>query len=275
MDFFSSPDLWIAFLTLFALELVLGIDNVVFISILTQRLPAEVRQRARIIGLSLAMVMRIVLLFFASWIVGLTDPLFSVGSAEVLEFSGRDLILLAGGLFLVYKAVNEIHDKLEGEEHHQSAGSAATSTFGAVLVQIMLIDMVFSLDSVITAVGMVDEISIMIAAVVISIGLMMFLAGRISEFVNQHPTVKMLALSFLILIGGSLIAEGFDVHLQKAVIYGPIAFAIGVEALNLTYRDRAAKRRAAAAAAAQDPVHLRLGRREPDPTTEASSSAPG
>ncbi len=237
MDFFSSPDLWVAFLTLFALELVLGIDNIVFISILTNRLPEAMRQRARIIGLALALVLRIGLLAVASWIVGLTDPLFSVGSAQALEFSGRDLILLAGGLFLVYKAVTEIHDKIEGAGEAE-AETGVTSTFGAVIVQILLIDAVFSLDSVITAVGMVDQLSIMIAAVVLSIGLMMVLATRISDFVNAHPTVKMLALAFLVLIGSTLIAEGFDVHLSKAAIYGPIAFAIGVEALNLMYRKR-------------------------------------
>ncbi|MBO1755898.1 TerC family protein [Allobranchiibius sp. CTAmp26] len=237
MDFFSSPDLWVAFLTLFALELVLGIDNVVFISILTSRLPKSQQQRARIIGLALALLLRIGLLAVASWIVGLTSPIFSIGDAKALEFSGRDLILLAGGLFLVYKAVTEIHDKIEGAgEAHLATG--VTSTMGKVIVQILLIDAVFSLDSVITAVGMVDQLSIMIAAVVLSIGLMMVLAGRISDFVNAHPTVKMLALSFLVLIGSTLIAEGFDVHLSKAAIYGPIAFAIGVESLNLLYRKK-------------------------------------
>lgn len=237
MDFFSSPDLWVAFLTLFALELVLGIDNIVFISILTSRLPKSQQQRARIIGLALALVLRIGLLAVASWIVGLTSPIFSIGDAKALEFSGRDLILLAGGLFLVYKAVTEIHDKIEGAgEAHLATG--VTSTMGKVIVQILLIDAVFSLDSVITAVGMVDQLSIMIAAVVLSIGLMMVLASRISDFVNAHPTVKMLALSFLVLIGSTLIAEGFDVHLSKAAIYGPIAFAIAVESLNLAYRKK-------------------------------------
>lgn len=237
MDFFTSPDLWVAFLTLFALELVLGIDNVVFISILTDRLPKAQQQRSRIIGLSLALLLRIVLLAVASWIIGLTAPLFSIGSADALQFSGRDLILLAGGLFLVYQAVTEIHDKIEGvgETH---AETDVTSTVGKGTMQILLIDAAFSLDSVITAVGMVDQLSIMIAAVVLSIGLMMVLAGRISDFVNAHPTVKMLALSFLILIGSTLMAEGFDVHLSKAAIYGPIAFATAVEVLNLLYRRR-------------------------------------
>ncbi|RLV49042.1 TerC family protein [Nocardioides mangrovicus] len=235
MDFFTSPDLWVAFLTLFALELVLGIDNVVFISILTNRLPEHQRQRARLVGLSLALVMRIILLLVASWIIGLTATWISLGSAKALELSGRDLILIVGGLFLIYKAVTEIHGKLEGEEeNNEEAGPR--STFARVIVQILLIDAVFSLDSVITAVGMVDELAIMIAAVMISIGLMMVLAGRISDFVNTHPTVKMLALAFLVLIGTTLVAEGFDVHIEKPLIYGPIAFAIAVESLNLLAR---------------------------------------
>ena len=252
MDFFSSPDLWIAFLTLFALELVLGIDNIVFISILTNRLPEHQRRNARLLGLTLALVMRILLLFVASWIVGLTEPWFSIGSAEVLEFSGRDLILIIGGLFLIYKAVTEIHHKLEGEDEHTESGGGAQATFASVIVQIILIDAVFSLDSVITAVGMVDQLSIMIAAVMLSIGLMMVLATRISDFVNAHPTVKMLALCFLVLIGATLVADGFDVHVAKPLIYGPIAFAIGVEALNLTYRKRQQDR----AGRRTEPVHL-------------------
>ncbi len=250
VDLLTSPEIWAAFLTLFALELVLGIDNVVFISILTNRLPESQRKRARIIGLTLAMVMRIVLLFFASWIVGLTDPWVRLGDSDAFQFSGRDLILLAGGLFLIYKAVTEIHAKLEGEEDHGGKGSK-TATFGAIIVQIILIDLVFSLDSVITAVGMVDDIEVMIAAVVLSIGLMMFVAGRISDFVNRHPTVKILALSFLVLIGSTLVAEGFGVHVDKPLIYGPIAFAIAVEAINLAY-----KRRQKAHEARTEPVHL-------------------
>jgi predicted tellurium resistance membrane protein TerC len=241
VDFFSSPDLWVAFLTLFALELVLGIDNIVFISILTNRLPESQRARARIVGLALALVLRILLLFAASWIIGLTDTWFSIGSAEALEFSGRDLILLVGGLFLIYKAVSEIHAKLEGEHEHGATGGPQ-STFAKVIFQILLIDAVFSLDSVITAVGMVDELYIMIAAVILSIGLMMVLATRISDFVNAHPTVKMLALCFLVLIGATLVADGFDVHVDKPLIYGPIAFAIAVEALNLVQGRRAKQR---------------------------------
>jgi predicted tellurium resistance membrane protein TerC len=251
MDFFTSPDLWVAFLTLFVLEVVLGIDNVVFISILADKLPKEQQRRARLLGLSLAMVLRIILLFFASWIIGLTNPLFSIGSIPALEISGRDLVLILGGAFLVYKAVTEIHGKLEGHEEGKSTGKAAT--FGAVIVQILLLDIVFSLDSVITAVGMVDELYIMIAAVVLAITLMLFTAGWISAFVNKHPTVKMLALSFLVLIGASLLAEGFDFHIAKGFIYGPIAFAIAVEALNLTNQTRQERRRGAKS----DPVHLR------------------
>lgn len=253
MEFLTSPELWVAFLTLFALELVLGIDNVVFISILTGRLPEEDRPKARIIGLSLAMIMRIALLFAASWIVGLTDPIFSIGSAEALEISGRDLILIIGGLFLVYKAVTEIHEKIEGaglpNEGHTP--DSKSTTFGKIIVQIILIDAVFSLDSVITAVGMVDELGIMIAAVVLSIGLMMILANRIASFVDAHPTVKMLALSFLVLIGATLIGEGFNVHVSKAMIYGPIAFAIGVEVLNLRYQARVARKAKRAAVGAR------------------------
>jgi len=252
MEFFSSPDLWIAFVTLLLLEIVLGIDNVVFISILADKLPAEQRRQARILGLSLAMVFRIGLLFAASWVVGLTAPLFSIGPWDALEISGRDLILILGGAFLVYKAVTEIHEKLEGHEAERSTGR--TATFSGVIIQILLLDMVFSLDSVITAVGMVDELYIMIAAVVLAVVLMMFTAGWISGFVSRHPTVKMLALSFLVLIGASLIAEGFDFHIDKPFIYGPIAFAICVEALNLTYQSRQAKRNRAPE---PEPVHLR------------------
>lgn len=252
MDFFSSPDLWVAFVTLFALELVLGIDNIVFISILTNRLPEHQRPRARIVGLSLAMVMRILLLFAASAIIGLTGTWFALGSADALRISGRDLILILGGLFLIYKAVDEIHAKLEGEEDHDGGPDSPQSTFAKVIVQIIAIDAVFSLDSVITAVGMVDELYIMITAVVLSIGLMMILATRISTFVNAHPTVKMLALCFLVLIGSTLVADGFDVHVDKPLVYGPIAFAIAVETLNLMYASRVKAR----SGAPTKPVHL-------------------
>ena len=250
MEFFTSPDLWVAFLTLFVFELVLGVDNVVFISILASKLPPEQRKRARIVGLSLALFMRIGLLFVASFIVGLTAPLFGFGNGA-FQFSGRDLILIIGGLFLVYKAVIEIHERLEGPESHTAPVKAAS--FGAVIVQILLLDAVFSLDSVITAVGMVDELYIMIAAVVLAIIIMLFTAGIISRFVEKHPTVKMLALAFLVLIGSTLIAEGFDVHIDKGLIYGPIAFAIIVETLNLAAKGRQAKKKHDT----PEPVHLR------------------
>jgi predicted tellurium resistance membrane protein TerC len=252
MEFFSSPDLWIAFVTLLLLEIVLGVDNVVFISILADKLPPEQRRKARIVGLSLALAFRIALLAAASWVAGLTAPLFSIGEWDALEISGRDLILILGGAFLVYKAVTEIHEKLEGHDAEKGTGRAAS--FTGVIIQILLLDMVFSLDSVITAVGMVDELYIMIAAVVLAIGLMMFTAGWIGGFVNRHPTVKMLALSFLVLIGASLLAEGFDFHIEKPFIYGPIAFAICVEVLNLTYQSRQAKRNREPE---PEPVHLR------------------
>lgn len=231
MDWFSwttSPEGWIALLTLLALEIVLGIDNVVFISILAGKLPESQRQRAVYTGLILAMVTRVLLLFSISWLVGLTAPLFSVLG---LEISGRDLILLAGGLFLIYKAVGEIHDKLEGEEGHESARVAAS--FGAVIGQILILDIVFSLDSVITAVGMADDIAVMVIAVVVAIVIMLASANPIVAFVERHPTVKMLALSFLILIGVSLVAEGLHQHIPKGYIYFSMAFAVIVEFLNI------------------------------------------
>lgn len=239
-----SPDILIAFATLLLLEIVLGIDNVVFITILASKLPSEQQARARTIGLALALVTRIVLLFSLSWIIGLTAPLFSVFGQE---FSGRDLILIAGGLFLLGKATYEIHERLEGEGSHGTAGPG-TATFGAVIIQILLLDAVFSLDSVITAIGMVEELWIMVAAVTISIGIMLVSAGAISGFVNRHPTVKMLALSFLVLIAASLIAEGFEQEIPKGYVYGPIAFSILVEALNLRARSGRTK---------TEPVHIR------------------
>jgi len=267
MEFFSSPDLWIAFLTLFVLELVLGVDNVIFISILAGKLPLELRKRARMIGLSLAMIMRIGLLFVASFIVGLTAPLIGWGDG-VFQFSGRDIILILGGAFLVYKAVTEIHERLEGSSHKASAGKVAT--FGAVIAQILVLDAVFSIDSVITAVGMVDELYIMVAAVVLAVVVMLFTAGIISSFVDKHPTVKMLALAFLVLIGTTLIAEGFDAHLDKALIYGPIAFAIIVETLNLLYKGRQNRR----AAVVADPVHLKTPYDEPVGSPNDHAEAP-
>ncbi len=231
MEWLSDPQAWIAFLTLTGLELVLGIDNIVFISILAGKLRAEEQQRARTIGLGLAMFIRIALLFSISWVIGLTAPLFTVLGEEI---SGRDIILIVGGLFLIGKSTHEIHGKLEGEEGHASARVAPS--FAAVIVQILLLDAVFSLNSVITAVGMVDQLSIMVAAVVVSIAFMMAFAGTIGTFVQKHPTVKMLALSFLILIGVTLMAEGFDQHIPKGYIYFAMAFSVFVEMLNLKLR---------------------------------------
>ena len=231
MELLADPQAWIAFLTLTSLELVLGIDNIIFISILAGKLPADQQKRARTLGLALAMLMRIALLFSLSWIIRLTAPLFVVFSQEI---SGRDIILIAGGLFLIGKSTHEIHGKLEGDEGHASARVAPS--FVSVLVQILLLDAVFSLDSVITAVGMVDRLEIMIAAVVVSIGFMMLFAGTIGRFVQRHPTVKMLALSFLLLIGVTLIAEGFDQHIPKGYIYFAMAFSVFVEMLNLKLR---------------------------------------
>jgi predicted tellurium resistance membrane protein TerC len=231
MDWLADPQLWIAFITLLGLEIVLGIDNVVFISILAGKLPASQQSKARYVGLALAMIMRVGLLFSLSWVIRLTAPLFSVFQHEI---SGRDLILLLGGLFLIAKATHEIHQKLEGDEGHASA--RAMPSFAGVIIQILLLDIVFSLDSVITAVGMVDEISIMIAAVVIAVVFMMVFAGTISGFVERHPTFKMLALSFLLLIGFTLIAEGWDRHIPKGYIYVAMAFSLFVEVLNLKLR---------------------------------------
>jgi predicted tellurium resistance membrane protein TerC len=228
MDWINEPSAWIAFATLTLLEIVLGIDNVIFISILAGKLPKDQRERARIIGLSLAMVMRILLLFVLSWIVKLTNPIFTVLNQEI---SGRDLILIGGGLFLLFKSTHEIHENLEGEHGEKSTKVAAT--LGSVLIQIMLLDVVFSLDSVITAVGMADEVTVMIAAVVVSIGFMLLFSGYIARFVEKHPTIKMLALSFLILIGVTLIAEGLGQHISKGYIYFAMAFSVLVEVLNI------------------------------------------
>lgn len=263
-----TPDLIVVFLTLFVLELVLGVDNVVFISILASRLPANQQKKARIIGLALAMVARIILLFFASALTRLTTPLFSLGPWENLQISGRDLVLIIGGAFLIYKAVTEIHAKLEGHDGERDK-PGKTVTFGGVLVQIVLIDIVFSLDSVITAVGMTDNLPVMIAAVVLSIGLMMIFSGPISGFVDRHPTVKMLALAFLVLIGATLIAEGFDIKVDKALIYVPIAFAIGVEVLNLIYRGRQEKRKKV------DPEPVQLHTPYSADTGSGSNTPPG
>ena len=231
MEWLSDPQAWIGFVTLAVLEIVLGIDNVVFISILAGKLPAEQRGRARRLGLGMAMIMRILMLLSISWIVRMTAPLFTVLGEEI---SGRDLVLLVGGLFLLGKATHEIHGKLEGEEGGASARVAPS--FVSVIVQITLLDIVFSLDSVITAIGMVQQIGVMIAAVVVAVGFMMAFSGAISEFVDKHPTVKMLALSFLLMIGVLLIAEGLDHHIPKGYVYFSMAFSVFVEMLNIRLR---------------------------------------
>ena len=231
MDWLTDPQIWIALATLTFLEIVLGVDNIIFISILSGKLPAEQQPRARRIGLLGAMVTRVLLLFSLAWIIRLTQPWFTVLGQEI---SGRDLILILGGLFLIGKSTYEIHDKLEGEEGHASKRVAAS--FVSVIVQIMLLDIVFSLDSVITAVGMVDELWVMIAAVMVAVGIMMVSAEPISAFVHRHPTVKMLALSFLLLIGLSLMLEGFDQHIPKGYIYFAMGFSVFVEMINLRLR---------------------------------------
>jgi predicted tellurium resistance membrane protein TerC len=250
-----NPEIWIAFLTLLALEIVLGIDNVIFISILVDKLPEERQALARRLGLGLALVMRVVLLLSLSWVIGLTAPLLTVLGQEI---SGRDLILILGGLFLLGKSTFEIHENLEGEEGHKSARVKAT--FGSVLVQIVLLDVVFSLDSVITAVGMVDEVSVMIAAVTIAILVMLVSAEAVSGFVNRHPTVKMLALSFLLLIGFALLLEGFDQHVPKGYIYFAMGFSVFVEFLNLRVR----RRREARSRPVE--LHQRYSRERPGPS---------
>lgn len=240
MELLLDPAAWAAFFTLTALELVLGIDNVIFISILVDKLPKERREVARRLGLFLAMFMRIGLLMLLAWMVGLTTPVFTLLGHGV---SGRDLILIFGGLFLVWKSTKEIHQLMEGEEGE--ASSSVKAAFGAIIVQIILIDLVFSLDSIITAVGMVQQIPVMVAAVIASVGLMMLFAPAIGRFVSEHPTIKMLALSFLMVVGVTLMAEGFGYHVPKGYIYFAMAFSVGVEVLNLRLRRRAAQ-----------PVHL-------------------
>ncbi len=233
MEWITDPQGWIALLTLVALEIVLGIDNIIFISILAGKLPKEQQPKARFVGLGLAMLMRIVLLFFLSWVGRLTGPLFAVLGNEI---SGRDIILILGGLFLLGKSTYEIHQKLEGEEGHGSARVAAN--FTSVIIQILLLDIVFSLDSVITAVGMASQLSIMIIAVVVAVAVMMLFAAPVSNFVDRHPTFKILALSFLLLIGVALIGEGLNQHIPKGYIYFSMAFSFFVELLNLKLRKR-------------------------------------
>jgi predicted tellurium resistance membrane protein TerC len=231
---FSDPETWIALLTLTVLEIVLGIDNVIFISILVTRLPAAQRDRARQVGLGLAMGMRIALLLTISWIIGLTEPAFTIAGHP---FSWRDVILIGGGLFLLWKATTEIHESLEGEEAHHAEG-VGTTTFAAVIAQIVALDIVFSLDSVLTAVGLVDEVPIMIAAVVIAVGMMLVASGPLSRFVHQHPSVKILALSFLLLIGLSLVADGAGQHISKGYIYFAMGFSVFVEMINIRIRGK-------------------------------------
>ena len=259
MEWFTNPEIWISLITLTFLEIVLGIDNIIFISIMASKLPANKQKKARQLGLALAMITRVLLLLSLSWIMTLTSPLFNIGEwialtdSELLKqfaISGRDLILIIGGLFLIYKSTSEIHDKLEGADHQVE--TRAVITFTGVIVQILLLDIVFSLDSVITAVGMANHIEVMIAAVILAVLVMMLSAGGISDFVNNHPTVKMLALSFLFLIGVSLLAEGFDQHIPKGYIYFAMAFSVLVEMLNLKMNK------------GKKPVHLRNLAEEPD-----------
>lgn len=252
MDFFAwmaNPEAWVALVALTAVEIVLGIDNIIFLSILVAKLPVEQQAKARKIGLGLAMGMRILLLLSLSWLLGFTQPLFEVLGQEI---SGRDLILVAGGLFLLAKATLEIHGSLEGEEG--AASGRAVVSFAAVIVQVVLLDIVFSIDSVLTAVGMANDIPVMILAVVISVGIMLVAAGGIHEFIERHPTVKMLALAFLVLVGVALIGEGFDSHIPRGYIYFAMAFSVGVEMLNIRVRR-----------GAPEPVHLRRAYVEDQP----------
>ncbi|MDQ3938356.1 MAG: TerC family protein [Chloroflexota bacterium] len=242
MELLTNPETWIALVTLTALEIVLGIDNIVFITIMVGKLPPEQRDRARALGLGAAMAMRIALLFSISFIIGLTYPIVTILGQEI---SWRDVILIVGGLFLIGKATFEIHERLEGHETQRSV-TPKVAGFTSVIIQIMLLDIIFSLDSVITAIGMADELAVMVAAIVIAVGVMLFSAKAIGEFVDRHPTLKMLALSFLLLIGMALIAEGAEVHIPKGYIYFAMAFSVLVELLNLRTRGKAA-----------DPVHLR------------------
>lgn len=241
MDWLTDPNIWISLLTLTLLEIVLGIDNVIFISILAGKLPPEQQAKARKLGLTLALVTRILLLMSLTWIMGLTKPLFTLPVMNQ-PISGRDLTLLLGGLFLIWKSVKEVHEKLEADDGHATSGKPRV-TFTGVIIQILLLDIVFSLDSVITAVGMADNIWVMVTAVVIALGVMLVFAGAISDFVNRHPTLKMLALSFLILIGVTLVGEALGQHIPKGYIYFSMAFAFGVEMLNLKLRSKQAKQK--------------------------------
>ena len=242
LEWVSSPEAWVALLTLTVLEIVLGIDNIIFISILVGRLPEHQRQRARVQGLALALVTRIALLLSLAWVMRLTSPLFSVFQQEI---SGRDLILIGGGLFLLYKSAQEMWENLEGPEHEESAPAQVATSYMALLGQIAVVDIIFSLDSVITAVGMAKHVPVMVLAIIIAVGVMMFAAKAIGEFVDRHPSIKMLALSFLVLVGVALIGEGLDMHIPKGYIYFAMAFSLAVEMMNIKMRKKKAK-----------PVHL-------------------
>ncbi|MFT7157634.1 MAG: putative tellurium resistance membrane protein TerC [Parvicella sp.] len=237
MEWITNPDIWSALLTLCVLEIVLGIDNLIFISILTNKLPEEEQSKARFVGLSLALILRIALLFSISWVMGLTADLFRVAEFGI---SGRDIILIVGGLFLIYKSVTEIHEKLERKESEKTV-STKVVTFRNIVFQILILDVVFSLDSVITAVGMTKHIGIMIAAVIIAMIIMMFTINSLSDLVNKHPAIKVLALAFLLMIGIALIAEGLDFHIPKGYIYFSMAFAVLIEFLNITIENRRSK----------------------------------
>ena len=239
LEFFSDPGMWISLATLTVLEIVLGIDNIIFIAILAANLPKEMRKRAQFVGLSMALVTRVAMLFFAFWIIQLETDIVHIGE---FGFSGRDLILIAGGAFLIYKSTTEIHEKLEGTEGSGNSPKSGSRAFAAIIGQILVLDVVFSVDGIITAVGMTDSLAVMIIAVVISSIVMLLAAGVVGDFVDKHPTVKMLALAFLVLIGAALVAEGFGTEIEKAFIYGPMAFSVIVEALNITYKNREAKR---------------------------------
>ena len=250
LEILSDPNTWASLATLTIMEIVLGIDNIIFITILAGKLPPETRDKARLVGLGLACIMRLGLLLAISWLVGLTAPLLEISS---FALSGRDLILMAGGLFLIYKATKEIHEKLEGEDHTGEDAKLKKASFSSVLIQIVLLDIVFSLDSVLTAIGMAEHVEVMMAAVIISLGVMMLLGKKIGDFVMRHPTVKMLALSFLLMIGVTLIAEAFHSHIPKGYIYAAMAFSVFVEVLNLW----AHKRKLAKGKVIKEPVHLR------------------
>ena len=237
MDWLTDPQAWLALLTLTALEIVLGIDNIIFISILTGKLPEQQRPKAQKLGLGLAMITRLMLLFSLTWIMKLTSPFFHILGHGI---SGRDIILIVGGLFLLSKSTMEIHDKLEGEEH-QADGSKGAASFNGILIQIMFLDIIFSLDSVITAVGMASQLGVMVTAVIISVGIMMFFAGAVGKFVDRHPTIKVLALSFLLMIGLALVADGLSFHIPKGYIYFAMAFSVFVEMINIRMRKTAEK----------------------------------